>query len=150
MGTRLSGSHVMITAGLVLLLTALFIGLASVGPAAAQTGVTPTGESPVETPTEEPTLTPTEEPTLTPTEEPTLTPTEEPTEEPTKKPKPPATQPPQPQPQPTVPPAPTPVRRVFRPIPSTGGGWLSLPIGTVLAGLGAILIGLGLAWRRRR
>jgi outer membrane biosynthesis protein TonB len=145
MSPRVVESRVMIWAGSVILLTAILMGSFHVGPAAVLAGVTPTVESPVDTPTvESPVDTPTPEPADTPVP-PTNTP--KPTKKPTKK-----------QPQPTQPPvyvtptpAPTPVVKVFRPAPRTGGGGvLGLSLGNWMAGLGLILIGLGLAWRRRR
>jgi hypothetical protein len=123
----------MISTGLVLLLTALLIWSSGVEPVAVVAGFTPT----VATNTPEP-------PTNTPVP-PTNTP--KPTKKPTKKPQPGPTDTPMPA---AATPTATAEAASFRPVPRTGGGgWLSLSIGTWLGGLGLILIGLGLAWRRR-
>lgn len=133
MWTRPSKSGVIVFIGLILLLMAFFAESAAVGPAAVLAGVTPTRESPVDTPVP-PTATPIP-PTNTPVP-PTATfvcPTRTPW-------------------TPRWPtPTPVPMRRVFIPIPATGGRpVLGVPLLFWQAGLGLILIGLGLAWRRTR
>lgn len=128
MFSRMSESSVLLFAGMVVLLTATLIGLAGFSPTAVMAGVTPTQESPVDTPTPVP-------PTDTP-----IPPTEPPVQ--------PTRTPWSPQ-YPT--PTPVPITEIFIPAPSTGGQpALGMPIVLWEAGLGLVLIGLGLAWRRNR
>ncbi|MBS3785063.1 MAG: hypothetical protein KGY78_11535 [Anaerolineae bacterium] len=142
--SRISAARVMITVGMILLLMAIFVGLASVGPSAVRAGVTPTVPSPVETPTiVQPTDTPVD-PTDTPVD-PTDTPVD-----PTDTPVDPTDTPVYPTPTPVYVP-PTPVPGVFKPAPPTGVAHsVGLPLAMSLGGLGLVLIGLGLVWRRRR
>jgi len=133
--SRASGSGILISAGLILLVVAMFMAPMNDRTPVVVAGFTSTpGESPVDTeepPTEEPTKKPTKKPqaqqaatAVPPTATPTATPTTTPT--------------------------PTPTPTVFVPVPVTGGGGgLSLPFGTWQAGVGLILLALGLAWRRR-
>jgi hypothetical protein len=157
MFSRAPDSRVIISAGLFLLLTALAILFADVEPSSVLAGVTPTQESPVETdtpvpPTDTP-VRPTDTP-MPPTDTP-VSPTDTPVWPPTRTPWWPTRTPGWPQ-YPTatpvyVQPTPVPITEIFMPAPSTGGRPL-LGVPTILweAGLGLVLIGLGLAWRRSR
>lgn len=140
--SRVSRSRVMISSGLILLLAVVLIGSAKIGPAPALAGVTPTEESPVDTPTPVP---PTDTP-LPPTDTP-IPPTNTPVR--------PTYTPAWPTRTPWVPtyptPTPVPITEVFIPAPTAGGRpALQVPIILWEAGLGFVLIGLGLAWWRRR
>lgn len=131
-------SRIIVSTGLVLLLVSLAILFADVGPSAVRAGVTPTQESPVDTATPFP---PTDTP-VSPTDTPVW---------PTRPPWPTGTPWPQ-YPTPVyVQPTPVPITEIFVPAPTTGGRPL-LGVPTILweAGLGLVLIGLGLAWRRAR
>ena len=136
MFSRAPELRVVISAGLFLLLTAMVILFADGGSSAVLAGVTPTQESPLETDTPVP---PTDTP-VPPTDTPVF-PTDTPVWPPTSTPW-------WPQ-DPTA--TPVPITEVFVLVPPTGGRpLLGVPIILWEAGLGLVLIGLGLAWRRAR
>jgi hypothetical protein len=127
MFSRAPESRVIVFTGLILLLVTTVSLFAGVRSSAVLAGVTPTQESPVDTPTSVP-------PTDTP-----VYPTRPPW--PTKTPR-----------WPQYPtPTPVPIVEVFVPAPTTGGRpVLGVPIILWEAGLGLVLVGVGLAWRRAR
>ena len=135
--TRLRITHTVIA--LCSLVMVSFILVGSFGAPSVQAGVTPTNTSPP-TATDEPEASLTPEPTEKKKTPPPRTPTTTPTPYPT------------PAPPPTYTPAPAPEvtpMRIFA--PKTGGGdGASLPFGVWQIGLGLVLIGIAIAWSRRR